>query len=89
MRNEYIFDYRLKNESPAIGAAYPDYTLPEAQYDRYGLPRGSTPDLGAYVYVQAEEEENEIENWKLIVENWKFILSFFLYRIILDIYTDD
>ena len=62
VRNEYIFDYRLKNESPAIGAAYPDYTLPEAQYDRYGLPRGSTPDLGAYVYVPAEEEENEIEN---------------------------
>ena len=57
----YIFDYRLKNESPAIGAAYPDYTLPEAQYDRYGLPRGPKPDLGAYVYVPAEEE-TEVEN---------------------------
>lgn len=54
IRNEYIFDYRLKNESPAIGAAYPEYTLPEAQYDRYGLPRGSQPDMGAYVYVPGE-----------------------------------
>lgn len=51
IRNEYIFDYRLKNESPAIGAAYPEYTLPEAKFDRYGLPRGSQPDMGAYVYV--------------------------------------
>ena len=59
VRNEYIFDYRLKNESPAIGAAYPDYTLPEAQYDRYGLPRGSQPDMGAFVYVPAEEEEEK------------------------------
>lgn len=56
IRNEYIFDYRLKNESPAIGAAYLEYTLPEATYDRYGLPRGTQPDLGAYVYVPAEEE---------------------------------
>lgn len=56
VRNEYIFDYRLKNESPAIGAAYLEYTLPEATYDRYGLPRGTQPDLGAYVYVPAEEE---------------------------------
>lgn len=57
VRNEYIFDYRLKDESPAIGAAYPEYTLPEAQCDRYGLPRGSQPDLGAYVYVPGEKEE--------------------------------
>lgn len=57
VRNEYIFDYRLKNESPAIGAAYLQYTLPEAQYDWYGLPRGVKPDLGAYVYVPAENEE--------------------------------
>ena len=56
VRNEYIFDYRLKNESPAIGAGYFNYTLPEATYDRYGLPRGNQPDLGAYVYVPAEEE---------------------------------
>ena len=56
VRNEYIFDYRLKNESPAIGVAYPEYTLPEAKFDRYGLPRGAQPDLGALVYVPAEEE---------------------------------
>lgn len=51
VREEYIFDYRLKNGSPAIGTGYPEYTLPEAEFDRYGLPRGSQPDMGAYVYV--------------------------------------
>ena len=51
VREEYIFDYRLKNGSPAIGAGHPEYTLPEAEFDRYGLPRGSQPDMGAYVYV--------------------------------------
>lgn len=55
VRNEYIFDYRLKNESPAIAAANPALTLPEAAYDAYGLARGASPDLGAYVYVPAEE----------------------------------
>lgn len=51
VRAEYLFDYRLKPESPAIGAADPLLTLPEAAYDAYGLPRGDRPDLGAYVYT--------------------------------------
>ncbi len=51
VRDEYIFDYRLRSGSPAIGAGYHEYTQPEAAYDRYGLPRGTQPDLGAYVYV--------------------------------------
>lgn len=55
VRNEYIFDYRVKDESPAIGAACLDLTLPEAATDIYGLPRGSAPDLGAYVYTPAQE----------------------------------
>ena len=50
IREEYIFDYRLRPESPAIGAADPALTLPQAACDSYGLPRGSAPDLGAYVY---------------------------------------
>ncbi len=57
VRNEYLFDYRLKDESPAIGAANLDLTLPEAATDFYGLPRGSSPDLGAYVYTPGESEE--------------------------------
>lgn len=59
VRNEYIFDYRIKNESPAIAAGSPDFMLPEAAYDRYGLPRGAAPDLGAYVYVPAEEDSED------------------------------
>lgn len=55
VRNEYIFDYRLKDESPAIGAANHDITLPEASIDFYGLTRGTRPDLGAYVYVPEED----------------------------------
>ena len=51
VRNEYIFDYRLKEGSPAIGAANLDMMLPEAQVDFYGLPRGDSPDLGAYVHT--------------------------------------
>ena len=50
IRNEYIFDYRLKDDSPAIGAADPALTATEAATDGYGLQRGSQPDLGAYVH---------------------------------------
>ena len=53
VREDYYFDYRLHDDSPAIGAGDPALTLPEASDDRYGLPRGATPDLGAYVH-QAE-----------------------------------
>ncbi len=52
VREDYFFDYRLKADSPAIGAADPALTAPEAATDRYGLPRGSTPALGAYVYTE-------------------------------------
>lgn len=55
VRNEYILDYRLKPESPAIDAAYTalsDYPLKD---DYYGQPRRA--DLGAYVYMEPLEEE--------------------------------
>lgn len=52
VRSEYFFDYRVKPESPAIGAADPAYPAPD---DAYGLPRGASPDLGAYVYTEPEE----------------------------------
>ncbi|MBQ9076675.1 MAG: hypothetical protein IJY31_02380 [Muribaculaceae bacterium] len=50
VREQYLFDYRLKYGSPAIGAANPELTLPEAATDMQGKERGSTPDMGAYVY---------------------------------------
>ena len=52
VRSEYLFDYRLRPGSPAIGAADPAFPAPA---DAYGLPRGSAPDLGAYVYTAPEE----------------------------------
>lgn len=58
-REKYIFDYRLKENSPAIGAADPSMTPGgPGSTDRYGLPRGAAPDLGAYVYMPPEEESN-------------------------------
>lgn len=58
IREEYIFDYRLKNESMAIGAG--DITLcpASASIDRYGNNRFSSDrfDVGAYVWIEQEEE---------------------------------
>lgn len=51
VREEYIFDYRLNEDSPAIGKGNASFnTHPAAATDAYGLPRGANPDLGAYVY---------------------------------------
>jgi len=58
-RDDYIFDYRLGNESDAIGKGNPDLCPQEARYDRYGndrLAKGSV-DLGAYVWVYVPDEE--------------------------------
>lgn len=54
VRNDYLFDYRLRPESPAIGAA--DASLFPADFpaaDFYGEPRRN--DLGAYVFTEREE----------------------------------
>lgn len=55
VRNDYFFDYRLQPKSPAIAASDPSLTLPEAAIDGYGLTRGETPDLGAYVFTPPTE----------------------------------
>ena len=57
-RDEYIFDYRLGNESDAIGKGNPALCPNEARDDRYGNDRlkGGTVDLGAYVWVPVPEE---------------------------------
>ena len=55
VRSDYYFDYRLRDDSPAIAAADPALTLPEASVDFYGNTRGAAPDLGAYVYVPSSD----------------------------------
>ena len=58
VRDDHIFDYRVGNESPAIGKGNPTLCPAEARYDRYGndrLARGSV-DLGAYVWTPVPEE---------------------------------
>lgn len=56
VREEYVFDYRLREGSPAIGAANPALTLPAADTDGYGNPRGTSPDMGAYVFTAPEAQ---------------------------------
>ena len=59
MREDYIFDYRLRPESPAIAAGYSTYVTDLCRYDMYGLNRlaAGAPDLGAFVYVAPPPEE--------------------------------
>lgn len=60
-RNNYIFDYRLKNESDAIGVGNRDYCPESSRYDRYGNDRflNGALDLGAYVWIKAEEDKTK------------------------------
>lgn len=53
VREEYIFDYRLRPDSPAIDAAYSGLMPSWALVDRYGVQRRAA--LGAYEYVAPAE----------------------------------
>lgn len=59
VRDDQIFDYRLGNESDAIGKGNPDLCPDEARYDRYGVDRRANGaiDLGAYAWVFIPDEE--------------------------------
>ena len=61
VRKDYIFDYRLKNESDATGKG--DMTLcPDAaRFDMLGNDRfaSGSLDLGAYVWIEQKEEEKQ------------------------------
>lgn len=61
IREEYIFDYRLKNESMAIGAGDVNLCPMSAAVDRYGVNRfnGEGIDIGAYAWVEQKEETND------------------------------
>lgn len=52
VREDYFFDYRLHDDSPALTAADPALTLPEATVDRYGIPRLTAS--GAYETLPAQ-----------------------------------
>lgn len=58
-RPKYIFNYRLRPDSPAIGAGDPAYVTEICRYDMDGLDRlaDGAPALGAYVYTPPKEEE--------------------------------
>lgn len=57
-REDYIFDYRLRNESDAIGMGDPLLCPADALIDRYGNQRSldSIIDIGAYVWIETKEE---------------------------------
>lgn len=48
VREEYIFDYRVAADSPALNAADPSLLLPGAETDLTGASRLPSPSLGAY-----------------------------------------
>lgn len=60
IREDYIFNYHVKNESPAIGAGNPDFVTEQAIIDMDGLNRlaAGNPTLGAFVYVPEKTEES-------------------------------
>lgn len=61
IREDYIFDYRLKNDSQAIGKGDASLCPQEAAIDRYGVNRfeRDSLDIGAYVWVEQIEEEKK------------------------------
>lgn len=60
VRDDHLFDYRLANESDAIGKGNPDLCPNEARYDRYGNDRlaNGAIDLGAYAWVFIPDDED-------------------------------
>lgn len=50
IREDYIFNYRLKEDSPALGAGNPDFVTQECLFDMDGVNRleNGNPALGAY-----------------------------------------
>lgn len=61
VREDYIFDYRLRNESDAIGRGDAALCPAAAMTDRYGNNRlaSGTLDLGAYVWIESKEEDTK------------------------------
>ena len=62
VREDYYFNYRLKADSPAIGAGNPSYVGEICRYDMDGFDRlaDGNPALGAYVYRPEEEQPKTV-----------------------------
>ncbi|MCM1004864.1 MAG: hypothetical protein NC402_01050 [Prevotella sp.] len=58
VRNDYIFNYRVKPDSPAIGAGNPAFVTPLCRFDMDGTDRlqQGAPTLGAYQFVPPKED---------------------------------
>ncbi len=54
VREDYLFDYRLQPDSPAIGAADDALDLHLVPADWYGVPSTVPADLGAYNFTEVE-----------------------------------
>lgn len=62
VREDYFFDYRLRDTSEAIGKGNPEYLSDEGMTDFYGVSRlrdDGTVDIGAYSYVPSEDSTEE------------------------------
>ncbi|MCI6856852.1 MAG: hypothetical protein MR865_05430 [Bacteroidales bacterium] len=59
VREDYYFDYRLRNESEAIGVGSAERVPQAARTDYYGNERLQERgvDIGAYVWIEQKEEE--------------------------------
>lgn len=49
VREDYLFDYRVRDDSPAYGASDPAISLPESAVDFYGVSRNPLLTIGAFV----------------------------------------
>ncbi len=54
VRDDYLFDYRLRDDSPVLDAGDGSLTLPEAATDFYGTLRAPDPTPGAFQHVMAQ-----------------------------------
>lgn len=57
VREDYYFNYRVKPDSPVIGAASPNYKL-ETTQDFYGRTRNN--DIGAFVFSTEDAEDVQL-----------------------------
>ena len=57
VREDYIFDYRVKADSPAIGRGDNTLNRPECALDIRGIQRPDPSTLGAYEFVAGEDAQ--------------------------------
>lgn len=55
VREDYVFDYRLRPDSPAIGVGTLCSSIAGWDKDFYGTPRAKQPAIGAFEYVAPQQ----------------------------------